>query len=101
MIERLDERNASRWELPHGSDDLRMAGVTDKNNFAPATAMNLGFAMHFRDQRTGCVDREKIATLRLLGNSARHPVRRKDHRRMVTGNFAEFLDENGAFGSQA
>jgi hypothetical protein len=101
ILERLDERNAPRRELPHGSDNFRMTGMADEDNLAPATVMNLGLAMHFRDQRAGRVDREEIATLRLLGYRARHAMRRKDHRRMVTGNFAEFLDENRAFGAQA
>ena len=88
-------------QLAHRADHFRMAGVADQHNFAAAAVMDLGLAMHLGHQRTGRVEREEIAARRLLGDRARHAVRGKNHRRVVVGNFVEFLDENRALGLQA
>ncbi len=57
--------------------------------------MNLG------DQGTCGVERNQVAPGRLFGDRPRHPVRRKDDRRLAIRNFTKFLDEDGALGTQA
>ena len=101
IVQRLDQRDAAGRQLPHGADDFRMAGVADQHDLAAAPVVNLGLAMHLGHQRAGRVDREQIAPRRLLGDRARHAVRGEDHRRVVIGNLAEFLDEDRALGAQA
>ena len=101
IFHRLDQNHRTRRQLTHGADHLGMALMADQQNFAAALEMDFRLAVHFRHQRTGRVEREKIAPFGLGRNILRHAMRGKHHRGSGIGNFVEFLDEDRTFLLQA
>ena len=75
--------------------------MADQQDLASATVMDLGLAVHLGDERTGRVEGEEPAALRLLGHRLRHPMRREHDGRARIGNLGQVLDEDGALGAQA
>ncbi len=73
--------------------------MADEDDPPPALEMRLRFPMHLGDKRTGGVDGEKIAGLRLLRNGFGDAMRREDHG-MSRRGFVELLDEDDAFCAQ-
>src|SRR5262249_45015020 len=72
--------------------------VSNEHNLTPAAIVDFGLTMHFGDERTSRIDREQVAPPGLIGDRSRNAMGGKDHRRVVIGNFAEFLDKNRALG---
>jgi len=77
-----------------------MARMADQRNLEPTPVMDFRLAVHLGDERTGGIESEEVAPLRLVGDRFRHAVGGEDDRRRGVGNFREVLDEDRAFRPQ-
>ena len=96
----LHQNHRAVGQLPHRADDLGMALVADQHNHAVAPIMDFRLAVHFHHQRTGGVDGQQLAPLRLCRHGFRHAMRGKHHRMLAIRHFRQFLDENRALALQ-
>ncbi len=98
IVDRLHQMDRPA-DLPHGALDLGMPGMADHHD-VPALAVHpRDFDVHLGDERAGRVEDAQTATLGMLANRLRHPVRREDHGGAVR-NLVEIVDEHGALRAQ-
>ena len=74
-MRRLDEVHAAGGDLAERAFDLDMARVADQHRLTALAHVLCNFMVHFRNQRTGRVDRLQLARARLLHHRTGHPVR--------------------------
>ena len=79
ILHRLDQRDGARRKLAHRALHLRMAGMADEHDLAPAPVMQDRFLVHLGDERAGRVEDEDVARGRVL--AARASARRAPRRR--------------------
>ena len=85
-------------DAPHRADYFGMSGMSDQNDLTPLIGIALAFDVHFRDQRTGCIDHRKPALAGALLDRARDPVRAEDGHG-TRRDLVDLVDEMRTLGS--
>ncbi len=101
LLDRLQQGDGAGGQLPDRSHNFRVAGMADQHDLAATLVVDLGLAVNLGDQRTGGVEGEEIALLRLGRNRLRHPVSGEDHGGAGFGDLVELLDEYRSLGLEA
>ncbi len=96
ILDGFDQHDRTFRQLSDRADHFGVAGMPDQDDVAAASAVDLGFPVHLRDQRACRVDRQEIAALRFRWNRFGDAVGGENHRTGGVRDLRELLDENRA-----
>ena len=91
----LDQAHRAIRNLAESADDLRVAGVADKQDVPALLDKPLGLAVDLGHERAGGVHIGQAAVLRFGRHRLRNAMRRENHRPVV-GNLVQLVDKDGA-----